>query len=91
MQGQPDLPVHSREGGGGRTRSTPRRYWTGSPRESDFAQLARTSSQDDKAKDGGDWGFDDWTQLSTNEVAEIRKLAAGGISGKVDRPTEPPS
>ncbi len=52
----------------------------------DFAQLARTYSQDDKAKDGGDWGFDAWTQLSTNEVAEIRKLEAGGVSGKVDRP-----
>jgi len=52
----------------------------------DFAQLARTYSQDDKAKDGGDWGFDAWTQLSTNEVAEIRKLEAGGVSAKVDRP-----
>ncbi len=52
----------------------------------DFAQLARTYSQDDKAKDGGDWGFDAWAQLSTNEVAEIRKLEAGGVSAKVDRP-----
>ncbi len=52
----------------------------------DFAQLARTYSQDDKAKDGGDWGFDAWTQLSTNEVAEIRKLEAGAASAKVDRP-----
>ena len=52
----------------------------------DFAQLARTYSQDDKAKDGGDWGFDAWTQLSANEVAEIRKLEAGAVSAKVDRP-----
>jgi len=52
----------------------------------DFAQLARTFSQDDKAKDGGDWGFDAWTQLSTNEVAAIRKLGVGEVSPKVDRP-----
>ena len=52
----------------------------------DFAQLARTFSQDDKAKDGGDWGFDAWTQLSTNEVAAIRKLGVGEASPKVDRP-----
>jgi peptidyl-prolyl cis-trans isomerase D len=52
----------------------------------DFAQLARTHSQDDKAKDGGDCGFDAWTQLSTNEVAEIRKLGPGEVSGKVERP-----
>jgi peptidyl-prolyl cis-trans isomerase D len=52
----------------------------------DFAQLARTLSQDDKAKDGGDWGFDAWSQLSANEVTAIRKLAVGEVSGKVDRP-----
>jgi len=57
----------------------------------DFAQLARTYSQDDKAKDGGDWGFDAWTQLSTNEVAEIRRLAAGEVSERSTGPTEPPS
>jgi peptidyl-prolyl cis-trans isomerase D len=52
----------------------------------DFAQLARTHSQDDKAKDGGDWGFDAWNQLSANEVAAIRKLAVGEVSPKIDRP-----
>lgn len=52
----------------------------------DFAQLARTYSQDDKAKDGGDWGFDAWSQLSANEVSAVRKLAANEVSGKIDRP-----
>jgi peptidyl-prolyl cis-trans isomerase D len=52
----------------------------------DFAHLARTYSQDDKAKDGGDWGSDAWTQLSTNEVAAIRKLGVGEVSPKVERP-----
>lgn len=52
----------------------------------DFAELARLYSQDDKAKDGGDWGFDAWNQLSTSEVAAIRKLAAGQVSEQVERP-----
>ncbi len=52
----------------------------------DFAQVARLYSQDDKAKDGGDWGFDAWTQLSANEVAAVRKLAAGEVSGKIETP-----
>ncbi len=52
----------------------------------DFAQLARTYSQDDKAKDGGDWGFDAWAQLSTNEVTAIRKLGVSEVSGKIERP-----
>jgi peptidyl-prolyl cis-trans isomerase D len=52
----------------------------------DFAQLARTYSQDDKAKDGGDWGSDAWSQLSANEVSAVRKLAAGEVSAKLDRP-----
>jgi peptidyl-prolyl cis-trans isomerase D len=50
----------------------------------DFAQLARAQSQDEKAKDGGDWGFDEWRRLSANEVAAIRKLAAGEVSGKLE-------
>lgn len=52
----------------------------------DFAQLARTYSADDKAKDGGDWGYDEWRTLSTGEKEEIEKLEAGGVSGTVERP-----
>ena len=52
----------------------------------DFAQLARAHSQDDKAKDGGDWGFDAWNQLSASEAAAVRKLAVGAVSGRIDLP-----
>jgi peptidyl-prolyl cis-trans isomerase D len=52
----------------------------------DFALLARTHSQDDKAKDGGDWGFDAWNQLSASEAAAVRKLAVGAVSGRIDLP-----
>ena len=52
----------------------------------DFAQLARTYSADDKAKDGGDWGYDEWRTLSTGEKEGIEKLEAGAVSGIVERP-----
>jgi peptidyl-prolyl cis-trans isomerase D len=48
---------------------------------SDFAQIARTSSQDEKAKDGGDWGYDEWRRLPAKEREEIGKLSAGELSG----------
>ena len=51
---------------------------------SDFAQVARTSSQDEKAKEGGDWGYDDWRRLSAKEREEIEKLSAGQMSGLVE-------
>ena len=51
---------------------------------SDFAQIARTSSQDEKAKEGGDWGFDDWRRLSAKEREEIEKLSADQMSGLVE-------
>ena len=50
----------------------------------DFAQIAMTSSQDDKAKEGGDWGFDDWRRLSAKEREEIEGLSAGQTSGLVE-------
>jgi len=52
----------------------------------DFAQLARTYSADDKAKDGGDWGYDEWRTLSVTEREKIEQLEIGGISGIVERP-----
>jgi len=51
---------------------------------SDFAQIAQTFSQDEKAKEGGDWGFDDWRRLSSKEREEIEKLTAGQVSGLVE-------
>ena len=53
---------------------------------SDFAQVAQVSSQDEKAKEGGDWGFDDWRRLSAKEIEEIEKLSAGQMSGLVETP-----
>jgi peptidyl-prolyl cis-trans isomerase D len=50
----------------------------------DFAQIATTSSQDDKAPAGGDWGFDDWRRLSAKEREEIENLSAGQTSGLVE-------
>jgi len=50
----------------------------------DFAEIAKASSQDEKAAGGGDWGFDDWRRLSAKEREEIEKLAAGQISGPVE-------
>jgi peptidyl-prolyl cis-trans isomerase D len=52
----------------------------------DFAQLARAHSADDKAKDGGDWGYDEWRTLSSNEREEIEQLEAGSVSGIIALP-----
>jgi peptidyl-prolyl cis-trans isomerase D len=52
----------------------------------DFAQLAKSYSQDAKAKDGGDWGFDEWRSFSSQEREEIGKLAKGQVSGVVEAP-----
>jgi len=50
----------------------------------DFAQVARTSSQDEKAKDGGDWGTDEWRRLPSKEREEIEKLSSGELSGVIE-------
>jgi peptidyl-prolyl cis-trans isomerase D len=50
----------------------------------DFAQAARTSSQDEKAKDGGDWGTEEWRRLSAAEREEIKKLSSGELSGIIE-------
>jgi peptidyl-prolyl cis-trans isomerase D len=50
----------------------------------DFAQVARTSSQDEKAKDGGDWGTDEWRRLPSKEREEIEKLTSGELSGVIE-------
>jgi peptidyl-prolyl cis-trans isomerase D len=52
----------------------------------DFAQLAKSFSQDAKAKDGGDWGYDEWRSLSSQEREEIGKLEKGQVSGVVETP-----
>jgi peptidyl-prolyl cis-trans isomerase D len=50
----------------------------------DFAATAKVSSQDEKAPEGGDWGFEDWHRLSAKEREEIEKLSAGQMSGLIE-------
>ncbi|MFQ6109119.1 MAG: SurA N-terminal domain-containing protein [Candidatus Aminicenantales bacterium] len=50
----------------------------------DFAQLARTLSKDEKAKEGGDWGLFDWKRLSEKEQKEIERLSQGEISAPIE-------
>ncbi len=52
----------------------------------DFAELAKVHSQDEKAATGGDWGYDEWRRLSTEEIEEIGTLSAGEVSDTVERP-----
>ena len=50
----------------------------------DFGLLARTYSKDDRASNGGDWGYYDWQSLSSTELEAINHLEAGQISGVID-------
>ncbi len=50
----------------------------------DFGQVARASSRDEKAKDGGDWGYDEWRRLPAREREETEKLGQGETSGVVE-------
>jgi peptidyl-prolyl cis-trans isomerase D len=52
----------------------------------DFAQLAKSFSQDAKSKDGGDWGFDEWRSFSSPEKDEIGKIEKGQVSGVIEAP-----
>jgi peptidyl-prolyl cis-trans isomerase D len=49
-----------------------------------FNELAIKFSQDEKAQEGGDWGFYDWRRLSSPEKEEIEKLSAGEISSAIE-------
>jgi len=50
----------------------------------DFARLAKMYSQDAKATDGGDWGFDEWRSLPPQEAEEIKGLEKDRVSGIVE-------
>ena len=52
-------------------------------RGEDFTALARNLSKDEKAKDGGDWGFDEWRSLPSKEREEINNLEQGSVSGVI--------
>jgi peptidyl-prolyl cis-trans isomerase D len=49
-----------------------------------FAARARELSGDDKAKEGGDWGYWGWQSFSAQEKSLIGNLKQGGISSPVD-------
>ena len=50
----------------------------------DFAAKAREMSGDEKAKDGGDWGYWGWQNFTPQEKTMIDNLSAGSISSPVD-------
>ncbi len=49
-----------------------------------FAEKARELSLDEKAKDGGDWGYWGWQNFSNQERSMIDNLEQGEISSPVD-------
>lgn len=49
-----------------------------------FAEKARELSTDEKAKDGGDWGYFAWQNFSSQEQTMIENLRQGRISSPVD-------
>jgi peptidyl-prolyl cis-trans isomerase D len=49
-----------------------------------FAQVAKDISEDDKAKEGGDWGYFAWRDFSGQEQTMIEKLAEMTASAPVD-------
>jgi peptidyl-prolyl cis-trans isomerase D len=49
-----------------------------------FAETARALSTDEKAKDGGDWGYFGWQNFSGQEQSMIDNLKQGRISSPVD-------
>jgi peptidyl-prolyl cis-trans isomerase D len=53
----------------------------------DFAVLARSTSKDDKAAAGGDWGLFDWRSLTAGETAAVAKLEKDGVSDVVETET----
>ncbi len=50
----------------------------------DFAALAKTTSKDEKAPAGGDWGLFDWKGLNAKETQAIGNLLQGQISGVIE-------
>jgi peptidyl-prolyl cis-trans isomerase D len=49
-----------------------------------FAQKARELSQDDKASAGGDWGYWEWKNFSSQELDIIKKSNESQISTPID-------
>lgn len=52
--------------------------------KNNFADKAKAISEDEKAKEGGDWGYWGWQNFSNPEQTVIEKLVEGGISTPID-------
>lgn len=52
--------------------------------KNNFAEKAKAISEDEKAKDGGDWGYWGWQNFSNQEQTVIEKLEEGGVSTPID-------
>jgi len=50
----------------------------------DFSELASLYSKDEKAKNGGDWGYYDWQNFTPEEIQAVNKLEAGQVSEPLD-------
>jgi peptidyl-prolyl cis-trans isomerase D len=49
-----------------------------------FAENAKLYSQDDKAKEGGDYGYSDWQNFTKQEKTMIEGLEPGQLSSPID-------
>jgi len=49
-----------------------------------FRETAKRISEDDRAKNGGDWGYSDWKRLTKQEQTIIDSLKENEVSGPVD-------
>jgi len=49
-----------------------------------FAEMAKLHSQDDKAKEGGNYGYGDWQSFSKYEKTMIEGLEQGQVSTPID-------
>lgn len=49
-----------------------------------FSEEAKKISQDDRANNGGDWGYTDWKRFTKQELGIIERLEAKQVSSPVD-------
>lgn len=64
--------------------ATARHVWEQARDGADFAELARTHSEDTRAKDGGDWGWIDPSILRTDLARAVESLEEGAISELIE-------
>ena len=52
--------------------------------KNNFADKAKAISEDEKAKDGGDWGYWGWQNFSNQEQTVLEKMEEGRVSTPID-------